>query len=125
VLDEEKLRNALNMRGDEVKNLFLKATDGISAKMDKIIDDAVRTNGVQGTRGSLIEMAGYEATRSDLDNGLRLQIDNYNKRIDSYKNMLKKEESRLWAQFTAMETALARLNEQSNILAQYLGADQK
>jgi len=37
--------------------------------------------------------------------------------------MLKKEENRLWARFTAMETALARLNEQSNILAQYMGVN--
>ncbi|MDR0570743.1 MAG: flagellar filament capping protein FliD [Clostridiales Family XIII bacterium] len=120
-LDETKLRDALNNHADEVRTLFLDATNGIAGKLDKIIDDSVRTNGVKGTRGSLIEMAGYEATRSDLDNGIQLQIDNYNKRIDMYKDMLKREESRLWSQFSAMETALSRLNEQSSLLAQYLG----
>ena len=123
VLNEEKLREALNSHGDEVRNLFVNATNGISTKLDKIIDDAVRTNGVKGTRGSLIEMAGYEATRSDLDNGLRLQIDSYNKRIDSFKDLLKKEEERLWSQFSAMEAALSRMYEQSSILSQYLGVN--
>ncbi|GHU49734.1 hypothetical protein FACS1894127_3650 [Clostridia bacterium] len=120
-LDEDKLKDALNNHPGEVQNMFLKATDGISAKLDKIIDDSVRTNGVKGTRGSLIEMAGYASTRSDLDNALKLQIESYTKRIDSFKDMLKKEESRLWNQFSAMETALSRLNEQSALLSQYLG----
>jgi flagellar hook-associated protein 2 len=120
-LDENKLKEMLASHPDEVRDLFLNATDGISAKLDKVIDDSVRNNGVKGTRGTLIEMAGYAATRSDLDNALELQIESYNKRIDSFKDLLKKEESRLWSQFSAMETALQRLNEQSSILSQYLG----
>ncbi|MDR1571614.1 MAG: flagellar filament capping protein FliD [Clostridiales Family XIII bacterium] len=142
-IDEDKLREALAQRPDDVKNLFTNATTGISAKLDKVLDDAVRTNAktnvlttadgisildkngqpivTESGRGSLIQIAGYESTRSDTDNTITSQINSYLKRIDNYKEQLTKEETRLWNKFSAMETALAQLSEQSSVLSQYLG----
>jgi flagellar hook-associated protein 2 len=125
IADESALKEILNTRSDEVRNLFTNATNGIAVKMDKILDDAVKTNGVQGARGSLVEMAGYLGTRSDTENTINDQISSYNTRIDSFKLQLQQEESRLWAQFTAMETALSKLNNQNSILSQYLGSAQQ
>ena len=124
-----------------MRNLFTNATSGVSAKLDKVLDDAVRTNvktnvlttsaGVrvldkngnpivtESGFGSLIQIAGYASTRSYANNTITTQINNYLKRIDSYKEQLTKEETRLWDRFSAMETALAKMSEQSNILAQY------
>ncbi|MDR0424000.1 MAG: flagellar filament capping protein FliD [Clostridiales Family XIII bacterium] len=123
-LDEDALRAALDNNPDEVRALFTEPDKGISLKLDKIIDDAVRTTGVKGTRGSLIEMAGYASTSSDTENGISRQIDSYNKNIDMLKSQLEKEESRLWNRFSVMESALERLNYQSGILSQYLGNNQ-
>jgi flagellar hook-associated protein 2 len=142
-IDENALKDAISKRPDDVRNLFTNATNGISVKLDKIMDDAVRTSTKTNTlttadgtrvldkngnpivtesgRGSLIQLAGYVSTRSDTDNTITNQINNYLKRIDRYKEQLTKEESRLWSKFSAMETALAKLSEQSNVLSQYLG----
>ncbi|MDR1135411.1 MAG: flagellar filament capping protein FliD [Clostridiales Family XIII bacterium] len=120
-LDEDALRAALDKNPDEVRALFTDAANGISPKLDKLIDNAVRTSGVKGTRGSLIEMAGYASTQSDTENSINTQITSYNKNINSLKTQLEKEESRLWSRFSAMESALAKLNQQNSILTQYLG----
>jgi flagellar hook-associated protein 2 len=124
-LDEDALRSALDNNPDEVRALFTEAEKGISLKLDKIIDDAVRTTGVKGRRGSLIEMAGYAATNSDKENGLTRQIEDYTKSIDRFKAQLEKEESRLWSRFSMMESALERLNYQGGLLSQYLGNGQQ
>ncbi|MDR2132036.1 MAG: flagellar filament capping protein FliD [Clostridiales Family XIII bacterium] len=121
VTDEAKLQSALEANPDQVRDFFTNASKGVSTKLDKIIDDAVRTTGGQGHRGSLVEIAGLPSTLSETENTLYTQMANHSKRIASLKESLKKEEDRLWRQFSAMETALAKLNEQGNYLSQYLG----
>jgi flagellar hook-associated protein 2 len=138
-IDEEKLKAALDTNPDQVMKLFTEQTKtvtkelragewvdvttyspkGVAYMLDKAIDDAVRTNGVRGARGTLIEMAGYAATRSDIDSSIYDKIATYNKRISLFKSQLEAEESRLWAKFSAMESALQNLNNQSSILTQY------
>lgn len=119
-IDEEKLTKALETKGSEIRNLFT-STDGISNKVNSIINDAIKTSGVKGQRGSLIEMAGMTSTRSDTENNIFDSIKRSNKTIDTLKLRLSTEESRLWRRFTAMENALQQLNSQSAILMQFSG----
>ncbi|MDR2088178.1 MAG: flagellar filament capping protein FliD [Clostridiales Family XIII bacterium] len=121
ITDEAKLQSALEANPDQVRDFFTNASKGVATKLDKIIDDAVRTTGGQGHRGSLVEIAGLPSTLSEKENTLYTQMSDHNKRITALKESLKKEEERLWKQFSAMETALSKLNEQQNYLAQYLG----
>jgi flagellar hook-associated protein 2 len=121
ITDEAQMKAALEARPDQVRDFFTNASKGVAVKVDKIIDDAVRTTGGSGHRGSLIEMAGWPSTLSEKENSIYTQLLNQSKRIDSLKDLLEKEESRLWKQFSAMETALSKLNEQSSILTQYMG----
>ncbi|MDR1573982.1 MAG: flagellar filament capping protein FliD, partial [Clostridiales Family XIII bacterium] len=121
ISDETKLKSVLEANSDQVRNFFTNASKGAITKLDKAIDDAVRTTGGQGHRGSLIEMAGLPSTMSETENTIYTQMVTHTKRINALKDQLEKEESRLWAQFTAMEEALAKINEQSSILSQYLG----
>jgi flagellar hook-associated protein 2 len=121
ISDETKLKSTLESNPDQVRNFFTNSSKGVATKLDKVIDNAVRTTGGQGHRGSLIEIAGLPSTMSETENTIYTQMLNHNKRINSLKDQLEREESRLWTQFTAMEEALAKINEQSSVLSQYLG----
>jgi flagellar hook-associated protein 2 len=122
ITDEAKLKETLDARPDQVRDFFTNASKGAAVKLDKAIDDAVRTTGGQGHRGSLIEMAGLPSTMSETENSIYTQMLSHNKQINALKERLEKEEARLWTQFSAMESALAKLNEQNSMLSQYLGA---
>ncbi|HVI42111.1 MAG TPA: flagellar filament capping protein FliD, partial [Anaerovoracaceae bacterium] len=80
---------------------------------------AIRTSGVQGTRGSLVEAAGVESTRSDTENNITDTITRTNKTILTLQDRLTGEETRLWNRFTAMEQAIQQLNNQSSMLTQF------
>jgi flagellar hook-associated protein 2 len=122
ITDEAKLKATLEAQPDQVREFFTNTGKGAITKLDKAIDDAVRTTGGTGRRGSLIEMAGLPSSLSEKDNALYTQLLNQSKRIDTLKESLKKEESRLWTKFSVMESAISKLNEQNSILSQYLGA---
>jgi flagellar hook-associated protein 2 len=122
ISDEAKLQSALEANPDQVRDFFTNASKGVATKLDTIIDNAVRTTGGEGHRGSLIEIAGWPSTLSETENTLYTQILNHNKRITTLKEQLEKEESRLWTQFSAMEEALSKLNEQNSLISQYFGA---
>jgi flagellar hook-associated protein 2 len=123
-IDEAKLSKALAEKSFEIRELF--ASDGgISTKLNNIITDAIRTTGPKGTRGTLTEIAGVGLTTSDTENNITASITRTNKTIDSLNTRLTKEETRLWRQFTTMETVLQQLNSQSSIISQfYTGSGQ-
>jgi flagellar hook-associated protein 2 len=117
-IDQDKLKTALNTRGTEVRELFTSA-NGIGNSLNSVIDDAIRTSGQKGTRGSLTEVAGMASTRSDTENDISTKIEKTNKTIKTLQTRLTDEETRLWKKFTAMETAIQKLNSQSGALSQF------
>ena len=119
VVDETKLKAALETKGSAIKELFTTADTGLANKLNSIITAATKTAGAKGSRGSLVEMAGYASTISDTDNNITANIESDKKEKTTLETGLKAEETRLWAQFTAMETALSRLNSQSAMLTQF------
>lgn len=119
-INEDKLTKALEEKGAEISALFT-SEDGIGNKLNDVINGAIKTSGAQGQRGTLVEAAGIEATRSDTENAIYDTIERTNKLIARLKLQLASEESRLWARFTAMETAISRLNNQSAMLMQFSG----
>jgi flagellar hook-associated protein 2 len=121
ITDEAKLKEVLESNPDRVRDYFTNASKGVAVKLDTVIENAVRTTGGEGYRGSLIELAGWPSTMSEEENSIYTQMLSYNKNITAFKERLEAEETRLWTQFTAMETALASLNEQSSLLSSYLG----
>lgn len=121
-IDEEKLQTALETRGDEIKDLFTTENTGLANQLNSIIDSAAKTSGAKGSRGSLIELAGYGATLSDTENRITETITRTNKDIAKLKEMLKKQETHYWSKFSALETALQRLNVQGSMIASF-GSD--
>lgn len=118
-IDEDKLTAAIETKGAAIQELFTTEKTGLAVQLNDIINAAAKTSGVKGTRGSLIEMAGYESTLSNTENSIYNNIQNINKNIAKFKTILKDEETRYWSKFTALETALQQLNTQSSILAQF------
>ena len=121
-IDEEKLQTALETRGDEIKDLFTTENTGLANQLNAIIDSAAKTSGAKGSRGSLIELAGYESTLSSTENRITETITRTNKDIAKLKEMLKKQETHYWSKFSALETALQRLNVQGSMIASF-GSD--
>ncbi|MPN36309.1 hypothetical protein SDC9_183818 [bioreactor metagenome] len=119
-IDETKLKTALDTKGSEIKALFT-SDNGIAVQLNNIINGAAKTSGVKGSRGSLVEAAGYASTASDSENYITAAMTRTSKYISSLQLKLTDEESRLWSKFTAMETALQQLNVQSSMLTQFSG----
>ncbi len=116
---EAKLAEALKTRGSEIADLFTSAETGLANRMHDVIRNATKTSGTRNNRGTLIDLAGLESTSSQTENSISDRIKNTNKRIDALQLRLTAEESRLWRQFTAMETALQRLSAQGSIIMQF------
>ncbi|URN85423.1 flagellar filament capping protein FliD [Acetobacterium wieringae] len=118
-IDEEKLDTALKTKGSDIKELFTKETTGLANQLNSIIDGAAKTSGVKGSRGSLIELAGYESTLSNTENSITESITKTNKSITSLKTKLKTEETYYWNKFSALETAMQQLNTQSSMISSF------
>ncbi|WKY48579.1 flagellar filament capping protein FliD [Eubacteriaceae bacterium ES3] len=116
-IDEDKLVEVLSSNIEGVKELFTTETTGIANALDSIIDDAAKTSGARGSRGTLIEKAGYESTTSSTQNSIYDNIQTVNEYITKLQDQLESEESRYWSKFTALETALSQLNAQSSMIS--------
>ena len=118
--NEALLKEALRTRGTEIKELFTSAETGLAHVLNEVINGAIRTSGVEDNRGTLVDMAGVASTSSEQENSITKTIKKTKDTISAMQDRLTNEETRLWRKFTAMETALQRLNEQSSFLTQFI-----
>ncbi|GAB1477406.1 hypothetical protein MASR2M70_22440 [Bacillota bacterium] len=119
IIDEAKFTEALRSRISDISELFTSSENGLAQRVNSIIEANIKKTGTKDNRGKLIMLAGVELSTSDKENNITKLIEQSNKRIVSFQDRLKSEESRLWKRFTAMETALQRLNVQSSMLTQF------
>ncbi len=137
-VNEEKLKSSVESKYDDVVALFsskssYSATDtansanrykqnGIGNRLDDILDTYVTTTrDSKGKKGILLEKAGMLNDTSLSSNELKSKLDDYDDRISDLTVYLADLEERYYSQFTAMETALANMQAQSNSLASMLG----
>lgn len=116
-IDEEKLRKALTEDLDGVIRLFTATeeadgTDGIATRLYAELDECMQ---------SITERAGSSTSAVD-KSYLGRELDDINKRIVYMEEYLFKVEERYWAQFTAMETALQRMQSQSAYIMALMGS---
>lgn len=110
-IDEAKLRKALSENPDQVMNLFIandnnddsSTGDGIASRLYSQIDRVTDL---------LLEKAGASGTPSDTSL-IAEELKNYDERIRIVTDRITNLENRYYRQFTAMETALSQLNNQS------------
>lgn len=125
VIDEEKLEAALAKDPDQVHQLFAK-TGEVTKTTD--INGRVVTEDSRGIawrlRDAMKQMTINIEKKAGKDGavnntfGLGLKINETDDRITKLQAKLKNVEARYWRQFTAMETAINKANQQSSIFAQ-------
>ena len=130
VLDESKLKAALESDPDAVRELFTRksGTDsegnavsaGIATNLQGVMDKYVKTMGA--TKGLLIERAGHSsAPLSLMNNALYKEMQSIDKILSTLKDRLAAEQDRYIAQFTALESLIAQMNSQSSYLSSVSG----
>ena len=117
VIDTNKLKEALNTNPDKVMELFTHKDDAVDGNQG--IAERLY-NKLTEQMDKLSEKAGKSA--SLVDNSLMgKQIRNMENQKKSMLERLTQVENRYWNQFTALEKAMEKMNQQSSWLAGQLG----
>lgn len=143
IIDEDKLKDALANKPQEVANLFTSTSDvtyydsmnnsvlrsqrykesGIAQRFSDIIQDAIRTNtDSNGYKGALLEKAGIIGDRSQYLNTLYKEIKEFDSQITEMNKKLIEKENALYEKFAKMESAMEKMNSQQSWLAQQFGS---
>ena len=115
-LNEEKFRQVVNEDLEGVTSFFTQSKTGFSDRFATLIDDYAKSSLVDP--GKLVRTAGSSVY---MDGEYKKQLEELEDKITQLKNKLIEEETRLWKQFSAMETALSQLNSQSSWLTSLSG----
>lgn len=115
VVNEDDLREALREDPDSVQKLFSNSEEGSGRGLVNRLGDAV-----EGTMKKIEQRAGKGT--STLENyTLGKRMKDLNNRISAFEDRLVQVETRYWSQFTAMEKAIQRMNQQSEQLMSQFG----
>lgn len=114
VIDEDKLREALRDDPTSVDSLFTNSSEGADRGIFNKLNDAI-----DQTTNRINDKAG-RSTSQIQQYALGRELQNMNTRIDNFNRRLVQVEDRYWSQFTAMEKAIQKMNEQSNYMAQQM-----
>ncbi|MGM8212557.1 flagellar hook-associated protein 2 [Virgibacillus sp. W0430] len=114
-VDEQKLKDALRDNPDEVHKLFSNRTtdnsEGLVNRLEKTL---------KATKEQIEERAGKSS--HTLDNyTIGKRIKELDSRITDFEARMVRVENRYWSQFTQMEKAIQRLNNQSSQLFSQFG----
>lgn len=139
VIDDTKLKNAIENNYKDVVALFTQDSDqrylaagadqseryresGLAERLNDIVNDNIRISGnTSGAKGSLYEKAGIEGV-ADVSSELYLKLNDYTDRINDLLDAFSDKQEAYYAKFAAMETALAKLNSQSDWLTSQLAS---
>ncbi|MDF1688158.1 MAG: flagellar filament capping protein FliD [Cycloclasticus sp.] len=102
-LNSETLNNALDSDFDQIGQLFT-ASNGIANNLDTVIEGYIGSNGIIDSRTA----------------GIQVSVDDLVDQREALDRRLVSLESRLLAQFTAMDIIVSSLQNQSNFLTQQL-----
>src|SRR5690625_2226441 len=116
-VDEAKLKEALRDHPDDVYTLFVNGETDSSRGLIHRFDDAL-----DRTTERIEKQAGK--SYHTLDNyTIGKQMKDLNERISDFERRMVQVEQRYWNQFTQMEQAISRLNQQSSYLFSQFGGD--
>ncbi|MBQ5334171.1 MAG: flagellar filament capping protein FliD [Oscillospiraceae bacterium] len=118
IKDESVLDTAIEKYGDEIAAFFTDTKDGLGTVLNNAVNAAIDTNtGKNGyPKGSLTALAGVENTRSDRKNLIFNQISDLQSLIEKLNEKYEKEQERLWKRYSALESYISTMNNQSTSL---------
>lgn len=123
VINDTKLQNALNANGTDIASLFNFNEEGTEMKgIAYQLDDLIKeVSGTTGTKGKLLQKAGMKGDRTQTDNIIYKEIEEYDKRIQNMIKAMKVKEENYYKKFSSLEVAMNKMNQQSSWLTQQLG----
>lgn len=120
-IDEDAFNKAFEKGEDAIVKLFTDSDNGMMAKLNKVIDGAVKSSGAAENRGSLIRKAGKADSSVTTDSSIYKQMVKMQDRLKELQNRYDDKEEYWWKVFTNMETAMSDLNSQTSYISSYLG----
>lgn len=115
---EERLRRAIEQDPDAFYQVFMggssdspRAEQGVARRIITLIDKTLKEN---------IEQRAGNEFRQNHQFAIGRELDDVNNRISNFERRLQMVEDRLWRKFSAMESALAKLNSQSESLMSFM-----
>ncbi|WP_026559725.1 flagellar filament capping protein FliD [Metabacillus halosaccharovorans] len=116
-IDEAKLKKAIEENPEAIEALFTSegSTTGEKGILTRLYDS------VTETMNKVREKAGNATTTAD-SFVIGKNLTNVDKQIDRFETRLTQIEDRYWRQFTAMEKAIQKANQQSTYLSQQFSA---
>jgi flagellar hook-associated protein 2 len=144
IIDETKLKAAIETRGEQVASLFTKQSitpysadntstqrsdrnkdEGIFQRINDILQDYTRTSrNNNGKKGILLEKAGIKGDSTEFKSLLSEDIIKKDAKINEMIKSLSTRENKYYLQFSKLEVAMNKLNSQSSWLTQQLGGGQ-
>lgn len=137
-LDESKLRKALSEDPEKALGLLTQKSASSfslyspaaqqqkrfseSGALWRLSDILSKNLNTVGKKGALIELVGSPNSSYKGETLYSKRIADIQNRIDSMDEKLTTQENNYWKQFTAMETALNKMNSQSSWVSNMLGA---
>lgn len=117
-IDEDALEAAFANNIDAVQKLFTDPETGVMAKVNNILDNAVRSTG--SSKGTLINKAGLATGITSKDNYIYRQMQSVQQRIQTLQKRYDSKEEYWWKVFTNLEKVMADMNDQSSYMSNYL-----
>ena len=115
-IDETKLDKAFEEHADAIEKLFTDSNNGVMAKLNKTIEDAVKDT--VASKGSLVRKAGTTGV-SAKDNAIYREMERINKRIEQLQRRYDKKEEYWWKVFTNLEKMQAQFMSQQSYIEQF------
>ena len=112
-INEEKLKVAIEANPDSVEQLF-RGDEGV---VQKLYDTVTKTM-------DNIKLKAGNSNSTNQTFTIGREMDGVDDRISSLQNRLEQMENRYWKQFTAMETAIQKGNDQYSYLSSFFSAGQ-
>ena len=119
--DTKDFEGLFEKYADEITKLFSDPEKGIAYQFETIINNATRTTGGPGERGSLVDKAGVAGTSSATSNSIYNKIKSLQDVIASLQRRYDQQQDRYWKIYGNMETMLGNLNSQTSYINQLLG----
>ncbi|WP_258871831.1 flagellar hook-associated protein 2 [Virgibacillus dokdonensis] len=116
IVNENELKTALRENPADVQNLFTNSDEGNSRGLIQRLEDSLET-----TKEQISEKAGSILTPSLESYTLGKRMKDVDDRMESLEDRIAQAEARYWNQFTAMEKAISRMNQQSAQLMSQFG----
>lgn len=115
IVNEDELKRALRDHPNDVEKLLSNSTEGSSKGLINRLEEAVEI-----TMDKIDKHAGKGT--STLDNyTLGKRMKDLDQRISAFEDRLMRVETRYWNQFTQMEKAIQRMNDQSSMIFSQFG----